>query len=471
MKSNEKDILLKYILLPWIERQEFSMREVVDCQKNADLMRKRYRKLLILMFIITVVGIIVFSYYKINSLIPERIRILAGKVQDFDLSVPMKADIVSDESSENITVSQVNKSNVPDGFLHIDLSQPFTIQSEKTGSYKVVVKLFGLFAMKEISLDVIDTIEVIPCGGTIGITLNTNGVLVLGTAEVKAKDGLNYEPSLNCLKTGDYILKMNGHYINSKEQLIELIQASEGKRITFTVNRNNQQVDVSVKPVETADGEYKIGSWIRDDTQGIGTLTFITTNGYFGALGHGITDVDTGLLMNVGKGNIYDAEVVNIVKGKAGAPGELSGIIHESDSMKLGSISKNSVQGIFGVINPKNNIYKLVTNSIYTKPIPIAMKQDIKVGPATILCNIDGTIKEYDIRITDVDFSNTQSKGLVIKITDSRLTSTTGGIVQGMSGSPIIQDGRLIGAVTHVFIRDASMGYGTFIENMLQILK
>lgn len=470
MKSNEKDILLKYIFFPWIERQEFSMRKVDDCQVNADLMKKRYRKLLILMFLITVVGIIVFSYYKINSLIPERIRILAGKVQDFDLSVPMKADIISDKS-ENITVSQVNKSNVPDGSLHIDLSHPFSIQSEKTGSYKVVVKLFGLFSVKEISLDVIDTIEVIPCGGTIGITLKTDGVLVLGTAQVKAKDGLNYEPSLDCLKTGDYIMKMNGQQINSKEQLVDMIQASHGKMITLTVNRNNQQMDVSLQPVETAKGEYKIGSWIRDDTQGIGTLTFVTTSGYFGALGHGITDVDTGLLMNVGKGNIYDAEVVNIVKGKSGNPGELSGIIHESDSMKLGTISVNTVQGIFGVLNPQNNIYKLVTNSIYTKPISIAMKQDIKVGPATILCNIDGTIKEYAIRITEVDFSNNQSKGLVIKITDSRLTSTTGGIVQGMSGSPIIQDGRLVGAVTHVFIRDATMGYGTFIENMLQTLR
>jgi stage IV sporulation protein B len=264
---------------------------------------------------------------------------------------------------------------------------------------------------------------------------------------------------------------MNDRTISSKEQLIDLIQASKGKALKFTVNRKNKIMDVTVTPVETAEGEYKIGSWIRDDTQGIGTLTFVTTSGYFGALGHGITDVDTGLLMNVGRGNIYDAEIVNIVRGKAGSPGELSGIIHESDSKKLGTISENTLQGIFGALNPQNNVYKLVTNNIYTKPIPIALKQDIKVGPATILCNIDGEIKEYEIKITEVDFSNNQSKGLVVKITDSRLMSATGGIVQGMSGSPIIQDGKLVGAVTHVFIRDATMGYGTFIENMLQALK
>lgn len=467
MKSHEKDILLKYILLHWIERQELSMREESLYQKNSDLIRKRYRKLLILMFIITVIGIVAFAYYKINSMIPERIRILAGKEQDFNLSVPMKADIYSD----NISVSQVNKSNVPSGSLHIDLSKPFSLQSDKTGSYKVDLKLFGIFSIKKISLDVIDTIEVIPCGGTIGITLKTDGVLVLGTAEVTAKDGLNYEPSINCLRTGDYIIKMNDQWINSKEQLIRMIQNAKGNSIKFTVNRNKKVMDVDVTPVETANGEYKIGTWIRDDTQGIGTLTFITTSGYFGALGHGITDVDTGLLMSVGKGNIYDAEVVNIVKGKSGAPGELSGIIHESDSKKLGTISNNTIQGIFGVLNPQNNVYKLVANDIYTKPIPIALKQDIKVGPATILCNIDGKIKEYNIKITEVDFGNNQSKGLIIKITDHRLTSSTGGIVQGMSGSPIIQDGKLIGAVTHVFIRDATMGYGTFIENMLQTFR
>ncbi len=467
MKTHEKDILLKYILLYWIERQEFSMREEYECQKNADPIRKKYRRMLYVLLALTILGIIIYSYYKVNSMIPERIRIIAGKEQDFNLSVPMKADILSD----NISVTQQNKSNIQDGSLNIDLSEPFSLQSDAIGSYKVVVKLFGWLSLKEISLDVIDTVEVIPCGGTIGITLNTDGILVLGTAKVTAKDGLNYDPSLSILKTGDYIMKANHQMISSKEELIKLIQESNGNPISLSVLRNGVEVEVTVQPVETADGEYKIGSWIRDDTQGIGTLTFVTTNGEFGALGHGITDVDTGILMNVGEGNIYDAEIVNIVKGKSGTPGELSGIIHESDNSMLGSIRVNTVQGIFGSVNTKNNVVKMVSNSIYTNPIPVGLKQDIKVGPATILCNVDGTIKEYNIKITEIDFSNCQSKGLVIKITDHRLTELTGGIVQGMSGSPIIQNGKLIGAVTHVFIRDATMGYGTFIENMLQILQ
>lgn len=467
MKSNEKDILLMCILLSWIERQEFSMREKYEYQKNADPIRKKYRRMLVVTLIITVIGIMAYSYYKIDSLIPERIRILAGKEQDFNLSVPMKADIKSD----NISVTQRSKSNIPSGSLNIDLSEPFSVQSEKTGSYKVVLKLFGWLSIKEISLDVINSVEVIPCGSTIGITLNTNGVLVLGTAKVTEMNGEERNPSVNQLKTGDYIVQANQQVIQSKEQLIDIIQKSEGTPISFVVLRNGKHVSVEVRPVQTVEGEYKIGTWIRDDTQGIGTLTFVTTTGQFGALGHGITDVDTGVLMNVGQGGIYEAEIVNIIRGKAGTPGELSGIIHESEKSKIGEIKNNTVQGIFGVVNQSIPLMNKVSNDIYNNPIPIGLKQDIRIGPATILCNVEGKVKEYDIQITEIDLSNNQSKGLVIKITDEELKKMTGGIVQGMSGSPIIQNGKLIGAVTHVFIRDATMGYGTFIENMLQIIQ
>lgn len=443
------------------------MREDYQYEKNADPVRKKYRVMLIVLLILTLIGIVFFSYYKVNSMIPERIRIMVGKEQQFDLSVPMEADILTD----NITVTQRNQSNIPAGSLNIDLSKPFSLQTSETGSYKVKVKLFGVIDIKEINLDVIDKVEVIPCGGTIGITLNTDGVLVLGTGKVAAKDGLNYEPSLNKLKTGDYIVEANNQKITAKEQLIHIIQDSKGKDVNLMVNRDGTNVNVAIRPIESVDGEFKIGSWIRDDTQGIGTLTFVTTTGQFGALGHGITDVDTGILMSVGDGHIYNAEIVNIVKGKSGTPGELSGIIHENDSAKLGTISDNTIQGIFGNVNTTPNVTKMISNNVYQNPISIGLKQDIKIGPATILCNVDGQIKEYNIRIMEIDFSNSQSKGLVIKITDERLKTITGGIVQGMSGSPIIQNNKLIGAVTHVFIRDATMGYGTFIENMLQILE
>ncbi|ABX42859.1 SpoIVB peptidase [Lachnoclostridium phytofermentans] len=435
---------------------------------NADPRKRRYRRFLVLFLILDVIGIFLFSYYILNKAIPDKIRILVDKSQNFNLKIPIQAEIESDD----VTVSQIAKSNVPAGQMHIDLNKPFQLQANKTGSYKVNLKLFGWLSIKNISLDVIDTIEVIPCGGTIGITLETDGILVLGTAEVMSKDGMNYEPALNILKTGDYIMEANNQSLSSKEELIQIIQSCDGQPVSLKVKRDSEYVTLKVQPVATATGEYKIGTWIRDDTQGIGTLTFVTTTGDYGALGHGITDVDTGLLMSVKTGGVYDAEVVNIIKGKAGQPGELSGVIHENSLSKIGSITKNTPQGIFGQIVNTSDIYKRVSNNIYNSPIPIALKQEIKTGDATILCNVEGQIKEYKISIENIDFGNkTHSKGLVIKITDERLKELTGGIVQGMSGSPIIQNGKLVGAVTHVFIRDASMGYGTFIENMLEIIQ
>ncbi len=430
--------------------------------------RRRYRRWLVLFLILDIIGIFLFSFYILNKAIPDKIRILVDKSQSFNLKVPIQAEIDSDD----VTVSQIAKSNVPAGQINIDLSKPFQLQSNKTGSYKVNLKLFGWLSIKNISLDVIDTVEVIPCGGTIGITLETDGILVLGTAEVMSKDGMNYEPALNILKTGDYIMEANNRKLSSKEELIKIIQTCNGQPVSLKVKRDTQYVTLKVQPVATATGEFKIGTWIRDDTQGIGTLTFVTTTGDYGALGHGITDVDTGLLMSVKTGSVYDAEVVNIIKGKSGQPGELSGVIHENSLSKIGSITKNSPQGIFGQIVNTSDIYKRVANSIYINPIPIALKQEIQIGDATILCNVEGQIKEYKIYIESIDFGNkSHSKGLVIKITDERLKELTGGIVQGMSGSPIIQNGKLVGAVTHVFIRDASMGYGTFIENMLEIIQ
>ena len=224
-------------------------------------------------------------------------------------------------------------------------------------------------------------------------------------------------------------------------------------------------MEVCVEPIETALREYKIGTWIRDDTQGIGTLTFVTKDHQFGALGHGITDIDTSLLMEVSDGDVYTAEIMSIVKGKNGCPGELIGLINQSDKFRVGTINKNTNQGIFGDVSADSTALNSKTS------IPIGLKQDVKLGDAVIRCNVNGVIDDYSIKIEKIDRSNSQfSKGLVLKITDERLLAMTGGIVQGMSGSPILQDGKIIGAVTHVFIQDSTKGYGTFIENMIRNL-
>ena len=401
-------------------------------------------------------GFLMIAGYK--NRLPDELNLLAGSEESFDFNLPASAEIVP-----NISVLSGSDSNVPDESLHLDFNEPFTIRSGGTGSYTANVKLFGFLTLKQIAIGVIDPVSVIPCGNQVGIYLETDGLLVLGTSPVADASGNETEPCLGRLKSGDYILAVNGVAVSGKEALIEAINRWDGGEITLLVRRGGSEVSVRVTPIRTADGSVKIGAWIRDDTQGIGTMTYLTQEGGFGALGHGITDVDTGLLMEIGGGEIYDAEIIGIVKGSPGSPGELSGIIHMTDSMRLGEITANTGQGIFGQITSED--------AFQGEPVEIALKQEVVKGSASILCAAGGSVREYDIEIEEINLSGKSlSKGLVIHITDEELLELTGGIVQGMSGSPILQNGKLIGAVTHVFIRDSTRGYGIFIENMLEPL-
>ncbi|MDF2841937.1 MAG: hypothetical protein K0R00_363 [Herbinix sp.] len=423
---------------------------------------KIYRKFLICLFIVNIVVLVFFIYYYIEKSIPNEIKLVVGTEQDFDFNMPMQANI----ETEDVGVISVNDLRVPANQIDIDLNQPFTLESSQTGKYNVSLKLFGIIDLKNISLDVIETNELIPCGYPIGIYVETDGLLVLGSGRITGADGLNHEPISNKLKSGDYILEINNIKLTEKSELIDEIQKCEGKDVTLLVRRNEEDFTVRITPVKTSSGSYKIGAWIRDNTQGIGTLTFITTDGQFGALGHGITDIDTGLLMDVKQGSIYTAEIMSIIKGKEGAPGELIGMIRQNDRFRIGKITNNTYQGIFGRIGGNYEEDPLL------KPLEIGLKQEVKKGKAVIRCTIDDKIEDFNISIESVDVSNSNhSKGIVLRITDERLLNMTGGIVQGMSGSPIIQNNKIIGAVTHVFIQDSTKGYGTFIENMVNNLE
>ncbi|MDE7300528.1 MAG: SpoIVB peptidase, partial [Lachnospiraceae bacterium] len=361
----------------------------------------------------------------------------------------------------------VNDSNIPAGSLHLDLQDKFTLKAEAPGSFTINLKLFGFIQFKQISLDVLERLEAIPCGRPIGITLETKGALVLGTGVVASRTEGNIEPAASIIHTGDYITAVNGNAIDGKEELIEAIQKAPRDELLLTVLRSGEEQRVRVRRVQTAAGDYKIGVWVRDDTQGIGTLTYITTDGRFAALGHGISDVDTGVLMEAARGTIYEAEIVAITRGRAGTPGELSGVIRKSESTRLGDIYFNTQRGVFGRLALGNDVVGRLERESKYGVMEIGLRQEVRTGPATILCQVDGELREYTIEIENVDYSNSkQSKGLVIHITDRALINKTGGIVQGMSGSPILQNGKLIGAVTHVFVRDSTRGYGTFIENM-----
>ncbi len=303
----------------------------------------------------------------------------------------------------------------------------------------------------------------IPGGSAIGVTLESDGILVLGTGNVTGKDRHIYSPAENVLKEGDIILKADGITLDDKEALASAVKNC-GDSLKLTVIRRDSVMDISLSPVKCLeDGSNKIGVWVRDSTQGIGTLTYIDpSDSSFGALGHGVYDADTGDLMTVKSGNVVESDITGIKKSEKGSPGELTGVLNKSNV--LGEISKNTECGIYGTLNSDT------VSGLYNEPIPAAASNEIKTGAATILSSSkNGEVDEYAINIEAVNLSHSEAdKGLVIRITDDRLKNSAGGIVQGMSGSPIIQNGKLIGAVTHVFVREPDKGYGIFIENMLE---
>ena len=319
--------------------------------------------------------------------------------------------------------------------------------------------------IKEVSVQAVQKQRVIPGGIPVGIYLETDGVYVVGTAEVESADGLMYEPAYQIIQTGDYILAVNGRQIHDKDELIECVQACQTDIMILKVLRGTEVIQVRISAVETEEN-YKLGIWVKDDIQGIGTLTYVTEDLQFGALGHGITDTDTGELLDVSGGSLYDTSILEIVKGESGEPGEISGMITYSDRHERGSITKNTSAGIFGITDSQ------IREQIQTTPVEVAFKQEIVPGKAYIRSSVSGELKEYEIQIQEIRLNeNDVNKGMVFQVTDPELLALTGGIIQGMSGSPILQNGKLIGAVTHVFVNDPAKGYGIFAETMMEYLE
>lgn len=396
-----------------------------------------------------------YGYYLIDKDIPSVIHVRAGEEQSFDLDVPAKAELIS--------VGSLGESNIPEGEVIIDLSEPVTLKTSGTEEYSMEVKLFGFLPFKQVGIEVVEDCELIPMGVPVGIYMEAEGILVIGVGEFQGLDGQACAPAQNILQSGDYIRKLNGVDMADKESFINGIEASGGKPQVITVERRGELIDLQVKPVQDTTGAYKIGVWVRDSTQGVGTMTYIDSEGNFGALGHGISDVDTSTLMEMYDGTLYRTQILSIEKGTAGNPGEMTGVIVYSDVNILGDITYNGSEGVFGSCND------VAMQMVEQEAIPIGFKQEIKEGAAQILCTVDGETKYYDIEITDIHLDHDNvNRGIELTVTDPELLEITGGIVQGMSGAPIIQDGKFIGAVTHVLIQDSAKGYGIFIENMLE---
>lgn len=404
--------------------------------------KKRYRRLVVLFLGVAILLSIIYYINDVCRSIPDSVYMYVNQNTKLKMSAGMQVsgtDCVDLESGENEVV----------------------LTSATPGSYTVDVSLFGWVPVKSVDVKVVEQREVIPCGMSIGLYLKTEGVLVVGTACLQDVNGASIEPAYGIVKEGDYITSYNGESVNSKYQLSYYVQEGEGEDAILKLNRNGEEVEVKIRPVQVTNDQYQLGIWTRDDSQGIGTLTYLDLNGNFGALGHGIKDEDTKDLLAAEAGLLYRANVWGIQKGEAGIPGGLCGNIIYQEENILGTITANTEYGIFGQANE-------TLQNMFQDTMEIGWKQEVEEGPATILCQVGETVEEYEIQIEKLHLNGSdQNKGMEIRVTDERLLELTNGIIQGMSGSPIIQNGKLVGAVTHVFVNDPQKGYGIFIEHML----
>ena len=383
--------------------------------------QKKYRKFLWYALVGTLLSLFILIYGTMKDHIPDEIFVYADEETDWETF-----------------------------FQEPLISYDETVEVSQNGSYQIRCKWLGVLPLKTIKVHTVEKQEVLVSGSPVGIYMETKGVLVIDSGEITDREGIRRTPA------------EHGKVLTGKRQLMQLGRENQGEPMELQVIRHQETIKLEMTPVETEDGSYKLGIWVRDNIQGIGTLTYVEPNGTFGALGHGISDADTGERLEISDGDLYRADILSIRKGTAGTPGELRGVINYREENRIGTICGNSQYGIRGQLEPGKYSESM-------KKIPTGLKQEIQTGKAEIRCDIGDGIREYQCEILEID-SNARdtNKCFVLRITDDDLLSRTGGIVQGMSGSPVLQNGKLIGAITHVFVNDPTKGYGIFIENMME---
>ena len=403
------------------------------CGGNLQEKQKKYRKFLWYALVGTLLSLFILIYGTMKDHIPDEIFVYADEETDWETF-----------------------------FQEPLISYDETVEVSQNGSYQIRCKWLGVLPLKTIKVHTVEKQEVLVSGSPVGIYMETKGVLVIDSGEITDREGIRRTPAEHIIQSGDYICEIDGKVLTGKRQLMQLVRENQGEPMELQVIRHQETIKLEMTPVETEDGSYKLGIWVRDNIQGIGTLTYVEPNGTFGALGHGISDADTGERLEISDGDLYRADILSIRKGTAGTPGELRGVINYREENRIGTICGNSQYGIRGQMEPGK-----YTESM--KKIPTGLKQEIQTGKAEIRCDIGDGIREYQCEILEID-SNARdtNKCFVLRITDDVLLSRTGGIVQGMSGSPVLQNGKLIGAITHVFVNDPTKGYGIFIENMME---
>ena len=400
-------------------------------------MKKKIR-----IFLILFVLLIIYVYVACISLMPNDITIMQGEKLSFFKLLGISLD---ETYNTNPNIGEYKSQKI------VETSNIEDYELKEVGKINLNVNLFKSLALKELTVNVIPKTKVIPLGNAIGLKLYTEGVLVVGMSEIEGK-----KPYENTgIEEGDRIIEVNNVALKSTKDLIETVNKSNGKEVEVKyISLKNEKKAVTMKPAKTKENQYKLGLWVRDAAAGVGTLTFYEPQtGMFASLGHGVTDIDTSNLITIANGELVTSNIIGIAKGEKGKPGEIRGSIE--GSKKLGVVSKNTNFGIFGKIQNKNLL------NITEKEMEVLTRDEIKTGKAQIICEIEnGSKKYYDIEIEKVYTSNNQNnKSMLIKITDEELIQMTGGIIQGMSGSPIIQNGKFVGAVTHVLVSDPRQGY------------
>lgn len=400
---------------------------------------KKYQKYRRKSFLLFCVMLICSAYLWLVDAIPDTISILRGEEVTLaeDLPVTTKLETVDGTISSSGNING--------------------------NSYEVSCRLFGIIPVKRVTVYIVKEAQVIPCGTPFGIYIHTDGVLVVDISDI-VQNGIAVEsPAAHILKPGDYITAVNGTTVSEKEEVQQAVAQSSGEVMRLSVMREGEPLECELCPILNDTGNYQLGVWVRDDLAGIGTLTYVDADGRFGALGHGITDVDVERLVSMKSATAYQAEILSIIRGEKGSPGELVGQIYYTPANEIGEITKNTKNGIFGRLDGLPDLLQEAS------AMEIGFKQEIKTGSAQILVTLEDTRQLYDIIISDVDLNPQEAnKGIAFQVADDTLIQETGGIIQGMSGAPILQNGKVIGAVTHVFVDNPTKGYGIFIETMLE---
>ena len=418
--------------------------------KNKKNMKKRIALGLIVAMIWMMAGL--------SLSLPVSYAMFEGEEYEIDSPFPLTMDIHTSKNSPAYVESSVLNGNLI-----------LKAQNEQAGlpRHTATVKLFGIIPIKTVDLSVLPRIRLAPCGVAAGVKMLTEGVIVIGMNDVETKDGPKNPAKEAGLEVRDLISLAEGKKLTSLEDLVAILENGNGEKIELEIKRGEGVLTKEITPVlSMEDNTYKMGIWARDSAAGIGTITFVDTqSGMFGGLGHGICDIDTGQLMTVGEGVLQRTKIEDVKKGERGSPGELMGVFQREEI--IGRLWHNSEAGIYGTVeDPFRQEHE-------GQELEIALKNEIETGPAQIMANVEGDKTElFSIEITKLDITNkNNNKNMLICVTDERLLEKTGGIVQGMSGSPIIQNGKLVGAVTHVLINDPGRGYAIFIENMLETVQ